>query len=222
MPDPTAELVPHLTTPTGVADLIEQDATLAAIGDVVAARRAGLKILAGRWLGHPGAKIETAAGSALVTDPKMRGTVVDPDAFLSWALRAQPERCTSRVEVSAEAIRRALDGEHDPGLPIPGSGFPISVRLAEILDEIPGAVTTVPIVDDKLATDLAKPAASREDADGRLWSKATGEEIPGLALRPASEARPHIKPDPDRVADLAGRIVDRLAPLPTLEEAPDA
>jgi hypothetical protein len=224
MPDPT-DPVPHyehlptdvyafdgLDTPTDVAGLIVQDATLAAIGDVVAARRTGLRMLAHRWLGHPGAKLESAAGTALVTDPKMRGTVVDPDAFLSWALRSQPDRTSTQVEIAEGPIVRALAGEFDV------LDDRLSVRLAEILDEIPGAVTVVPIVDERLATDLGKPSVSREDADGRLWLKATGEEIPGLALRPASQPRPKITPDPDLVATVAGSIVDRLAPLPALDE----
>lgn len=209
-------------TPEGIGapietldDAIAEDGRLAAVIEVATERRKDLKAWAGSTLGRAGAKVEhpDGAGTALITDPSTRPNVTDEAAFLAWALVYYPDRTTTRQTVDAFPIQRALEG---------ADGDDLAKRLAEILDEIPDAVTTEVVTEEKLPADLAKPKVSRELEDGRLVDKATGEVIPGLELRQASSPTPQIKPDKDLVASIAAEIRGRLTPVPALEtEEPD-
>lgn len=204
-------------TPEGIGapietinDAIDEDARLAAVIEVATERRKELKAWTGATLGRAGAKAEhpDGAGTALITDPSTKPHVTDEEAFLAWALVNYPDRTGTRQTVQTGPIERALAG---------AEGDDLAKRLAEVLDEIPDAVTTEVITEEKLPADLAKPKVSRELADGRLVDKETGEIIPGLELRQASQPSPQIKPDKGLVATLADTIRGRLTPVPALE-----
>lgn len=198
-----------------VDDAIAEDGRLAAVIEVATERRKALKLWTGATLVRAGAKVEhpDGAGTALITDPSTRPHVADEAAFLAWALVNEPDRTTTRQTIAARPIERALAGEE---------GDDLAKRLAEILDEIPDAVTTEVVTEEKLPADLAKPKVSRELEDGRLVHKETGEIIPGLELRQASQPTPQIKPDKETVSALAEEIRSRLTPVPSLETGEEA
>lgn len=203
-----------LGAPIGnVDDAIAETARLDAILEVAGDRRKALKAWVGTQLGRAGTKIESEGlGTALLTDPKARPVIVDDEAFRAWALREHPDATQTVQRVDPRAIERALAGEE---------GEEIAARLTELLDSIPGAVTTDVTVSDKLAGQVAKPGEARELEDGRLVVKATGEVIPGLRLELASDPAPQVKADKELVARLVEEITGRLTPLPALEEGPD-
>lgn len=197
-----------------VDDAIAETARLVAVVAVAQERIGDLKAWTMRTLVRPGMKVEhpDGAGTANITDPSTRPKITDEGAFLAWALVNHPDRTTTRQYVNADAIGRALDGDE---------GDDLAKRLAVLLDEISDAVTTEVVTEEKLPGDLAKPKTSRELADGRLVDKGTGEIIPGLELRQASQPSPQIKPDRDLVSAIADEIRSRLTPVPALETETD-
>lgn len=202
-------------TPEGVGSAIEtiddaiaEDARLKAVSEIADERRKALKAWVGSTLSRAGDRVDAEGiGTALLTDPSTVPTIVDDAAFRAWAITSHPDRTDTVARVDPVKIEQALAGGDD-----------LADRLAEILDEISGAVTTEVLVDGKLTKDLAKPANSRELDDGRLVDKRTGEIIPGLELRQASQPAPQIKPDRDLVAKIADEIRGRLTPVPSLGE----
>lgn len=192
-----------------IDDAIRQDAILAAIETVVVGRRKALKAWAADRLARPGARVEVAdVGVALLTDPKPRAQVVDEDAFRAWALLAHPDRTGTVERLDKAVLEAVLAGDH---------GDDLAAELRDVIDGIPGALETQVVVEENLATDVAKPSVARELADGRVVDKATGEVIPGIEIRMASSPSPRLTPDKPLVARLADEIVERLAPLHTEE-----
>lgn len=147
-------------------------------------------------------------GTVSVTSPHRKPKIVDRDAFEAWALRTYPERTATRERVDWTVVEQAARDDAD-----------VRARLFAILDEIPDAVTTETLLDEKLERDLLKPArtAILEAVDGTttVVVKDSGERIPGLEAPYASRPSLRVQADPDARSRLVDLISGRLPEIAT-------
>lgn len=213
MPDPEITEERSLLAVIGgpietTSDAIREEALLRAIAEVVKTRRAALKAFVGQH--RPGWKTETDLGSALVTSPSRRPTIVDEDAFLAWAIETHPEATRTVERLNTTPIADALDGRFDEDDP---EADPLSDVLRELLDGIPGAITRSTIVEESLPKRVTDSSVALEREDGTVVDRETGEVIPGVEVVAASSPSPRITPDKSTVEALVEEITSRLGPI---------
>lgn len=221
VPTETGTLVPFGRPIRDLRSALEEHTVLEAILEVATARKAKIR----DYLSHAEPEIAAAlesgdgyahevphVGTASVTSPNRKPKVVDRDAFEAWALRTYPDRTTTREVVDWSVVESAARDDAE-----------VRRRIFEILDEIPNAVTTETLLDEKLERDLLKPKATKileeEDGSTRVFVKDTGEEIPGFEAPYASSPTLRVQADPDARSSIVESISGRLPEIATGEEA---
>lgn len=204
-------------------DALTLEAHALAVADVMQERVDVARDLLARLSGHePGWKIEDdRLGSALVTEPKPRPEIVDDPAWRAWVAESYPKRVATVERVNPDAIEDALArGDYRAEL------------LREVLAEIPGALETDTVIDDKLLAEIYKgdrkrleAELARPDVDEReLIDTTTGETVPGVRVSLASTPNLRVTIDKRTRSELADELRERLGPLEldAGEEDPDA
>lgn len=221
--DTAGAVVPFGRPITDLRSALEEHTALEAILEVATARKAKVRA----YLEHADEPVRRAladgkgyahevpnVGTVSVTSPNRKPKVVDRDAFEAWALRTYPDRTTTREVVDWSTVEAAARADAD-----------LRERLFEILDEIPNAVQTETLLDEKLERDLLKPKRTviLENADGStsVVVKDTGERIPGFEAPYASTPSLRVQADPDARSRIAESIAGRLPEITTGDEEGD-
>lgn len=235
--DAAAEAVPEVLRhePDSVADALDLHLRLTALSAWVNERKGQvvdwLKAKGEARLAEDGAAPtwRLTDGLVLLTDPKPKPAVDDPERFAAWYQEAGGtvgHRRTASVDPDAllqfhdavDPAEHATDAEYEHACALAANRLVVHVTVTEDVllpeDVLDGLLT---------GTDLGQPGdgprvtihTPDDDADPYLVDTVTGERIPGTTVYPAGAHAIQVRPTPKAKARVRGELDSLLGP-PTI------